>query len=60
MGSESQQIAAGTLQQLTTVDLGGPLHSLVIAGHMHPLELEMLKLYAVDSALFDKLIAEAS
>ncbi|XP_072045850.1 diphthine methyl ester synthase-like [Amphiura filiformis] len=59
IGSESQQIAAGTLRQLTSVDLGGPLHSLVIAGHMHPMELEMLKLFAVEPALFDKLLEEA-
>ena len=59
IGSETQQIAAGTLQQLTSVDLGGPLHSLVIAGHMHPMELEMLKLFAIEPALFERLLAEA-
>ncbi|XP_071799508.1 diphthine methyl ester synthase-like [Asterias amurensis] len=59
VGSESQQMAAGTLQQLATVDLGGPLHSLIITGHMHPIELEMLKLVAVEPAVFDRLLEEA-
>ena len=59
IGSDTQRMAAGTLQQLASVDLGGPLHSLVIAGHMHPLELEMLRLVAVETSLFDRLLAEA-
>ncbi|XP_033125674.1 uncharacterized protein LOC117123771 [Anneissia japonica] len=33
---------------MTVADLGGPLHSLVIAGDMHPIELEMLREFAVD------------
>ncbi|XP_003340511.2 diphthine methyl ester synthase isoform X2 [Monodelphis domestica] len=45
VGSEEQKIAAGTLQQMATVDLGGPLHSLIITGNLHPLEVEMLKLF---------------
>ena len=52
VGSDTQQIKAGSLKQMTSVDLGGPLHSLVIAGHMHPLEIDMLKIYAdIDSLL---------
>uniref|UniRef100_A0A452FQX4 diphthine methyl ester synthase n=1 Tax=Capra hircus TaxID=9925 RepID=A0A452FQX4_CAPHI len=43
VGAEDQKIAAGTLQQMSTVDLGGPLHSLIITGgSLHPLEMEML------------------
>ncbi len=30
--------------QLLEVDFGAPLHSLVIAGELHPLELDMLNL----------------
>ncbi|XP_074044389.1 diphthine methyl ester synthase isoform X3 [Macrotis lagotis] len=45
VGSEEQKIAAGTLQQMCTVDLGSPLHSLIITGKLHPLEVEMLKLF---------------
>ncbi|KAM9244713.1 diphthine methyl ester synthase isoform 3-T4 [Dugong dugon] len=48
VGAEDQKIAAGTLQQMCTVDLGGPLHSLIITGgSMHPLEIEMLSLFSV-------------
>ncbi|XP_006882513.1 PREDICTED: diphthine synthase [Elephantulus edwardii] len=48
VGAEDQKIAAGTLQQMCTVDLGGPLHSLIItAGSMHPLETEMLSLFSI-------------
>ncbi|XP_043858780.1 diphthine methyl ester synthase [Dromiciops gliroides] len=45
VGSEEQKIAAGTLKQMCTVDLGGPLHTLIITGNLHPLEAEMLKLF---------------
>ncbi|XP_071498471.1 diphthine methyl ester synthase-like [Diadema antillarum] len=59
VGSDTQQLAAGTLREMTSVDLGDPLHSLVIAGHMHPLELQMLRQFAVTPATFDTLIAES-
>ncbi|XP_004699616.1 diphthine methyl ester synthase [Echinops telfairi] len=48
VGAEDQKIAAGTLQQMRTVDLGGPLHCLIITGgSMHPLETEMLNLFSI-------------
>lgn len=51
VGAEDQQIAAGTLQQMCSVALGGPLHSLVITGgSRHPLEVEMLSLFPVPEA----------
>ncbi|XP_024426210.1 diphthine methyl ester synthase isoform X1 [Desmodus rotundus] len=51
VGAEDQRIAAGTLQQMCTVDLGGPLHSLIITGgSLHPLETEMLSLFPVPEA----------
>ncbi|XP_011367543.1 diphthine methyl ester synthase [Pteropus vampyrus] len=51
VGAEDQKIAAGTLQQMCTVDLGGPLHSLVITGgSVHPLEMEMLSLFSIPEA----------
>ncbi|XP_014405144.1 PREDICTED: diphthine methyl ester synthase isoform X2 [Myotis brandtii] len=51
VGAEDQQIAAGTLQQMCSVALGGPLHSLVITGgSLHPLEVEMLSLFPVPEA----------
>ncbi|KAM5293498.1 diphthine methyl ester synthase [Glossophaga mutica] len=51
VGAEDQQIAAGTLRQMCAVDLGGPLHSLIITGgSLHPLETEMLSLFPVPEA----------
>ena len=43
VGSETQQIRAGNLTDLAQVDLGGPLHSLVIVGDTHPLEQDYIK-----------------
>lgn len=48
-----QKIASGTLQEMTTAELGGPLHSMIITGILHPLEIEMLKLFAVNKAIFE-------
>lgn len=49
LGQPTQMIVAGTLEQLRTVDMGGPLHSLVLcAGALHELELEFLAPYMVD------------
>ena len=50
IGSDDQQIVATTLQKMTEVDLGSPLHSLVITGDMHPLELEMLELFSAKTS----------
>lgn len=47
VGAPDQKIASGTLEQMSTVELGGPLHSLIVTGTLHPLELEMLKLFPV-------------
>lgn len=44
VGSENQKIIACSLRDMSEVDLGGPLHSLVIAGPiLHPLEEEYLR-----------------
>ena len=50
VGSDDQKIVATTLREMQKVDLGSPLHSLVITGDMHPLELDMLKLYGAASS----------
>lgn len=55
VGSESQSICTSTLESMISVDLGGPLHSLVIPGHMHPLELDMLKQFALNETVTEKL-----
>lgn len=53
VGAPDQKIASGTLYQMSTVELGGPLHSMIVTGTMHPLELEMLKLFSVDTSNFE-------
>ncbi|KAJ8395470.1 hypothetical protein AAFF_G00032040 [Aldrovandia affinis] len=61
VGGADQAIEAGTLQQLVSRDLGGPLHSLIVTGHLHPLELDMLRLFAVEpNALRDLKVADSS
>ncbi|OMH84828.1 Diphthine synthase [Zancudomyces culisetae] len=52
VGADSQKIAVGTLEKLVDVDMGPPLHSLIIIGEekgqqLHELELEYLKHYFV-------------
>jgi len=46
VGSDSQRLQVSTLSEMTKVDLGPPLHSLVIVGHLHPLEGDMLRQFA--------------
>lgn len=54
LGSEGEQIVAGTLEDLTQADLGKPLHSLVLAGkRMHEMEWEYMRDFAIDKDKFD-------
>lgn len=45
VGSDKEKIVKTTLIKATELDLGAPLHSLVIPGQMHPLEEEMIDLF---------------
>jgi hypothetical protein len=51
VGAEDQVIRTATLRQLGSCDLGPPLHSLVVTGRLHPLEVDMLRLSAAPDAL---------
>ena len=51
LGADDQTIRAGTLRQLASCDLGGPLHSPVVTGRLHPLEVDLLRLNAEPDAL---------
>lgn len=51
LGADDQVMRVATLQQLVSCDLGGPLHSLVITGQLHPLEVDMLQLSAETNVL---------
>lgn len=51
---ETQIIRAGTLAELRECkDFGGPLHSLIICGHLHDLELEVLKEYLIEGSKYE-------
>lgn len=43
IGAEDQRMVAAPLSDLRDVDFGAPLHSLVLPGDMHPLELTMVQ-----------------
>lgn len=58
IGMETQQIACSSLKHMSTYDLGSPLHSLVIPGKLHPMEVEMLRLFATDRTWFDAVCKE--
>lgn len=59
VGSKDQKMAAGTLEQLSGIELGPPLHSLVLLGRRtHDLEREFIRDFAVDAAVFDTVWAE--
>jgi diphthine synthase len=45
VGSDSQTIKCCSLEDMAEADLGLPLHSLIIPGHLHPLEQDMLDLF---------------
>jgi len=58
VGSDSQCLKVSTLSEMTEIDLGQPLHSLVIVGQLHPLESDMLRQFAsVTSNALSKLSA---
>ena len=42
VGTETQAVCHAPLSEMATMDIGGPLQSLVIAGKLHPLEEKML------------------
>ena len=54
LGAQDQQIVVGNLSELTGVDLGNPLHSLVLIGHrVHELEVDFLRYYALNKVSFN-------
>ena len=54
VGAKDQKMACGTLKELSEVELGPPLHSLVLLGRRgHELERDYVKAYAVDEETFD-------
>ena len=54
VGTANQQIACGSMKELLSHDLGPPLHSLVIPGHLHFIEKDMLRIFAVNPSILDE------
>lgn len=55
VGANHQKMAAGMLKELCDVDLGPPLHSLVLLGkRTHQLERDFIKAFAIDAENFDR------
>ncbi|PKY08966.1 putative diphthine synthase [Aspergillus campestris IBT 28561] len=54
VGADDQKLVAGTLKELAEVDMGRPLHSLVLLGRKaHDLEKDYIREFAVDAATFE-------
>ncbi|KAJ5945059.1 Tetrapyrrole methylase subdomain 1 [Penicillium verrucosum] len=54
VGAANQQLVSGTLKELATVEMGAPLHSLVLLGRRtHDLERDYIREYAVNKETFD-------
>ncbi|KAL1960839.1 hypothetical protein VTO42DRAFT_5822 [Malbranchea cinnamomea] len=55
VGSDDQKIAAGTLEELSKMDMGPPLHCLILLGkRTHDLEREFIREFAIDKETFDE------
>ncbi|PRD31544.1 UNVERIFIED_CONTAM: Diphthine methyl ester synthase [Trichonephila clavipes] len=53
IGSDDQKIIAAPLRRMATVDLGPPLHSLIICSDLHPIEKDMLELFVEEKGCLD-------
>jgi diphthine synthase len=47
VGRDDERIVSGTMTELLDVDFGGPLHSFVIPGTLHPVETEYIDFFRV-------------
>ncbi|WKX97261.1 hypothetical protein Q1695_013150 [Nippostrongylus brasiliensis] len=45
VGWDNQKIVYCTLKEMSECDLGPPLHSMILPGNMHPLEIDMLNTF---------------
>ncbi|KAI9809220.1 MAG: diphthine synthase [Sarcosagium campestre] len=54
IGSDNERLACGTLEEISQLDLGPPLHSLVLLGaRTHDLERDFIRAYAINVKSFD-------
>lgn len=54
VGAANQKIVCGSMKELLSHDLGRPLHSLIIPGHLHFIEKDMLRIFAVNPNILDE------
>lgn len=55
VGSVEQKVVSGMLGELREVEMGRPLHSLVLVGRrVHELERDVLREWAVDGRTFEE------
>lgn len=50
VGASDQQILYSNFENMSTADLGRPLHCLIIPGKLHPLEMAMLESFKAVSS----------
>ncbi|CAD5112024.1 DgyrCDS1274 [Dimorphilus gyrociliatus] len=48
VGCANQKIVAAKLKEFPCIDMGEPLHSFIITGNMHLMEIDMLKMFALE------------
>ena len=60
LGREDEAIVCATMRELAGYDLGAPLHCMVVCGFLHPLECEMLELFALNDGTKERLRSEAA
>ena len=54
VGGPDQKLVAGTLSELTRVDMGGPLHCVVLVGRRsHDMEKDFIRHFAINATTFD-------
>lgn len=55
VGAADMEVKVGTLEELSEVDMGRPLHSLILLGRRtHDMEREFIREWAVDTKSFDE------
>mmetsp|Transcript_9682 Transcript_9682/g.42244 ORF Transcript_9682/g.42244 Transcript_9682/m.42244 type:complete len:287 (-) Transcript_9682:26-886(-) len=52
MGQDDELIKSCTLKEMCNIDMGGPLHSMVLVGETHPLENDMLAMHRAKDSDF--------
>ena len=53
MGQPTQQVVAGTLEELSKIDMGAPLHSLIVCGNVLDYEIEVVKEFLVEGSTYE-------